>query len=96
MPFIKRFAPFILAFALGLLVASFFVALRSPQIRFGRHYEYNNECRYSRMLREQREAEELTADDDAVENDKAIDFDSYEVKKPAAPTVPREVFKKHR
>ena len=87
--------PFVLAFALGLLVAGFFVSLRVPQFRFERRYEFNNECRYSRMIRQQREAEDA-ATIPTEDNDKAIDFDKYEVKPPAAPTAPRTEVKKHR
>jgi hypothetical protein len=49
MSFIKRVLPFVLTFALGMFLASFFVSLSFPKIKTERRYQYRNECNYRRM-----------------------------------------------
>ena len=38
--FLKRFAPFFITFALGLFVASFFVTVALPSVRFNRNHRH--------------------------------------------------------
>jgi hypothetical protein len=47
--FLKRFAPFFITFALGLLVASFFVTVASPNFSFTRHRGSRHQ-RYHRQM----------------------------------------------
>jgi hypothetical protein len=47
--FLKRFAPFFLTFALGLFVASFFVTVALPNVRFNRN-RTNKHQRYHRQM----------------------------------------------
>jgi hypothetical protein len=47
--FLKRFAPFFITFALGLFVASFFVTVALPNIRFNRQ-RVNRHQRYHRQM----------------------------------------------
>ena len=56
--FLKRFAPFFIALALGLFVASFFVTVAAPSFRFNgnwrRHREYHRRLEYeNQRLREE-------------------------------------------
>ncbi len=39
---VKRVVPFVLAFVLGLFVASFFVSISAPKMRFERKYKRTN------------------------------------------------------
>lgn len=39
---LKRFVPFFAAFALGLLIASFFVSVAAPNFRFGREMRHRD------------------------------------------------------
>lgn len=56
--FLKRFAPFFIALALGLFVASFFVSIALPNVRFNRgwrrHQEYHRRLEFeNQRLREE-------------------------------------------
>lgn len=46
--FLKRFAPFFITFALGLFVASFFISVALPNVRFNRGWRQHRE--YHRKL----------------------------------------------
>lgn len=45
MGFIKRFAPFAIAFSLGLFIASFFVDISAPRFSRGHHKHKRGECK---------------------------------------------------
>ena len=47
---LKRFAPFVITFALGLFIASFFVSLAAPQFGF-RRYRAMRQCQEMQKLR---------------------------------------------
>lgn len=54
---VKRFAPFLLTFSLGLFIASFFVSVAAPSFQFKnrnvrKHREYHRLKYENRMLRE--------------------------------------------
>lgn len=57
--FLKRFAPFFITFALGLFVASFFVTVALPNVRFtrnriNRHQQYHRQMEFeNHRLREE-------------------------------------------
>lgn len=63
-----RILPFILTFALGLFLASFFVSLSVPKVKFERRYSYRNECNYRRMQRENWRREHKRSDFERYEN----------------------------
>jgi hypothetical protein len=94
---IKRILPFALTLALGIFIASFFVGLSTPKLRFEPRYEYRNECRRSRIIeRERLRLEQLNLDLDNMDKlvppppiAPAIRFNDFPVKPPVAPIVPR-------
>lgn len=55
MSWIKRFVPFVLAFILGLFVASFFVTVGFPQVKFDRSFRHKRDAEI-RRLQAEREA----------------------------------------
>jgi hypothetical protein len=84
MSWIKRFVPFLLAFVLGLFVASFFVSVGLPKFNnyerrgWKRHSEYNCRMRYERdnlrfQLESQRRENERMRDSIRVNRDFDID-----------------------
>lgn len=99
---LKRFVPFFAAFALGLLVASFFVSVAAPSFRFGsgfRHREYDRQMQFeNQRLREEnfRLRQQQTADNNIQQK---TDFggDINELVPPppplppVAPAAPRRV-----
>lgn len=100
----KRLLPFFLTFTLGLFIASFFVTLSTPQIRYKRNrehssnykynnHEYNKSCWNSKKHQErafrQQDFNESTFDD-AQLRDGEINFDAVAPAAPDAPTVPRK------
>lgn len=63
---IKRILPFVLTFALGLFIASFFVTLTMPKFRkFERRYEYKRHC-YTQRVKAEREAETLRRENERL------------------------------
>lgn len=91
---IKRFAPFLLTFALGLLIASFFVSVAAPNFsnfkRNRRHHDckrtsaenerLQDRIRFLERRNAQLESEKLTADSD---------FDTaFEMPMPPPPPAP--------
>ena len=92
---IKRAVPFALTLALGMLIASFFVSLSLPKIKFGRRYQYRNECRWN-ADRERARREFQNFDYQSMDKmvppppvAPAIPFDDFTVRPPVAPTVSR-------
>ncbi len=93
----KRLLPFFVTFMLGLFIASFFVTLSAPNIRYKRNYEprnyeYNKSCwnqkkHQNRQLRS-RDFDELTKDDAQLRSGE-INFDAVAPVAPDAPTMPR-------
>lgn len=74
MMWIKRIVPFVLALALGLFIASFFVNIGASRFKNRRHYQqYKTECQTSNY-RQHRE----------------IEFENREVKNVELNNVPRE------
>lgn len=85
---VKRFAPFLLTFALGLFIASFFVSVTAPSFQFknrnGRNHREYHRLRYeNRQLRERVER---------LEREKAMatsDFEmNLDVPPPPMPPMP--------
>lgn len=76
--FIKRFFPFFVTFAAGLLVASFFVTVSAPNFQFKRGNWRNKNSRYlknenerlrrenERLQRELAEREAMSSSDEAI------------------------------
>lgn len=96
---IKRILPFAAALALGIFIASFFVALTMPvipKVNFESRYEYRNECRINKKAererkRRERRDREFQKRDELVPPPPvapAIPFDNFSVKPPIAPNVP--------
>lgn len=94
---IKRFLPFALTLALGIFIASFFVSLSAPRLRFERRYEYHSECPQNRNAgrdRIRRQYQDLDSQnmDELVPPPPvapAIRFNDFPARPPVAPTVPR-------
>lgn len=86
--FIKRFVPFFLTFAFGLLVASFFVSVAAPSLNFkreGRHGKYYRmKCENDRLRRENQMLERRLAERRAMETE----FMNLEVPPPPMPPMP--------
>ena len=92
---IKRILPFALTLALGIFIASFFVGLSIPKLRFESRYEYHNECRRGRIA--ERERIRLEQQNQNFDNSDelapstpvapAIRFNDVPVKPPVAPIV---------
>ena len=86
--FIKRFVPFFLTFALGLLVASFFVSIAAPRLNFNREGKhgryYRMKCENERLRRENQRLERQLAERKASE----AEFMSLEVPMPPMPPMP--------
>lgn len=69
--FIKRFFPFFVTFAAGLLVASFFVTISAPKFNFGKRHEGRYKNRYyknenERLKRENERLKRELAEKDAM------------------------------
>lgn len=77
MSLITRVLPFVLTFALGLFLASFFVSLSVPKFKLERRYEYRNECNYRRMQHENWRRER-----------RQLEFESYENQLVPPPPLP--------
>ena len=86
--FIKRFVPFFLTFALGLLVASFFVSVAAPRLNFNREGKhgryYRMKCENERLRRENLRLERQLAERNASE----AEFMSLDVPMPPMPPMP--------
>ena len=93
----KRLLPFFATFMLGLFIASFFVTLSAPTIRYKhnyepRSYEYNKSCWNQKKHRDRtsrsRDLDQLTNDAELRGNGE-INFDAVAPVAPDAPTMPR-------
>ncbi len=86
--FIKRFVPFFLTFAFGLLVASFFVSVAAPGLNFkreGRHGKYYRlKCENDKLRRENMRLERRLAEKNASETR----FMNLDVPPPPMPPMP--------
>lgn len=86
--FIKRIVPFFLTFAIGLLVASFFVSVAAPRFQFtreGRYGRYNRmKCENERLRRENQRLERQLAERKASE----AEFMGLDVPPPPMPPMP--------
>ncbi len=86
--FIKRFVPFFLTFAFGLLVASFFVSVAAPRFQFnreGRHRKYHHlKYENERLRRENQALERRLAERKASETE----FMGLDVPPPPMPPMP--------
>ena len=86
--FIKRFVPFFLTFAIGLLVASFFVSVAAPRFQFNRE---GKQRRYHRMKCEN---EKLRLENQRLERQLAereiseTEFMGLDVPPPPMPPMP--------
>jgi hypothetical protein len=87
--FVKRFFPFLLAFAAGLLVASFFVTVTAPNFKFEkrqgrykklRYYKHENE----RLRRENERLKRQLAEREAAD----VDFYIHDLDVPPPPMPP--------
>jgi hypothetical protein len=91
--FLKRALPFLLTFSVGLLVASFFVAVAAPNLNFKKR---NHRCReYKENTRLRMENESLRRDNESLKRQLADDelkslpaFD-MDVPPPPPPPAPR-------
>jgi cell division protein FtsB len=107
MAWIKRIVPFALALALGLFVASFFVSIAFPKMRFERqsrwkrHYEYNcplrNERDNLRQMNEQLRRENKRLNNQ-LDEPRGYGYGSGNgrgllIEPPPPPPVPREVIR---
>src|SRR5688572_10397077 len=86
--FIKRFVPFFLTFAIGLLVASFFVSIAAPRFQFNRESRqgryYRMKCENERLRRENQRLERQLAERKASE----AEFMGLDVPPPPMPPMP--------
>lgn len=92
--FLKRTLPFFLTFALGLLVASFFVTIAAPNFNFKkrnhrcREFRENNRLRMeNESLRQNNESLKRQLEDNQVETIPAFELDFPPP--PPAPPAPR-------
>lgn len=93
---VKRFAPFLLTFALGLLIASFFVSVAAPNFSNFKRNRKHHDCkrvksenerlqdrvRYLERRNQQLESEKLNVDSD---------FEETFLPAPPAPPAPKRV-----
>jgi hypothetical protein len=86
--FIKRFVPFFLTFAFGLLVASFFVSVAAPSFQFkrdGKHGRYYRlKCENEKLRRENMRLERRLAERRAAETE----YMGLDVPPPPMPPMP--------
>ena len=97
---IKRFVPFILTFAVGLFIASFFVTIAAPNFQFNRR-GFNRHRAYDRQMesenqRLQKENNRLTRENMELKSRKfdinpEFDLDLNAPPLPPAPKAPRNV-----
>lgn len=89
--FIKRFVPFFLAFAIGLLVASFFVSVSAPRFQFNREGRqgryYRMKCENERLRQENQRLQRQLAERKASE----AEFMGLDVPPPPMPPMPPPV-----
>lgn len=92
--FIKRFAPFLLTFAVGLVVASFFVTVAAPSFQFNRSGKYKK-FRYlknenERLRRENDRLQRELAEREAIntEYEFRLDVPPMPPMPPKAPLAP--------
>lgn len=86
--FIKRFIPFLLTFAAGLVVASFFVTVAAPKFQFNKRSGKHNKCRYhknenERLRRENERLKRELAEREAMDSDLI-----YGLEVPPPPPIP--------
>lgn len=88
MSFIKRFVPFLLAFGVGILVASFFISVAAPSFQFKREGRYGRyyrmKCENERLRRENLRLERRLAERKASE----AEFMGLDVPPPPMPPMP--------
>ena len=89
--FIKRFIPFFLTFAIGLLVASFFVSVAAPRLNFnreGNHRRHHRlKCENEKLRLENQRLERQLAERKASETE----FMGLDVPPPPMPPMPPPV-----
>jgi cell shape-determining protein MreC len=78
--FVKRFFPFLLTFAAGLLVASFFVTVAAPSFQFNKREGKYKKFRYlknenQRLRRENQRLKRQLAQREALNSDFELNFD---------------------
>ncbi|HEY0460852.1 MAG TPA: hypothetical protein VGC97_17075 [Pyrinomonadaceae bacterium] len=89
MSFVKRIAPFVLTFAVGLLIASFFVTVAAPSFQFrrgfSRHREMDRQMRMEndRLRDENNRLQKRLAEMEQEKRDWVLD--TVEVPNPPAP-----------
>lgn len=86
--FIKRFVPFFLTFAIGLLVASFFVSVAAPRFQFNRQDNHRRhhrlKCENEKLRLENQRLERQLAERKASETE----FMGLDVPPPPMPPMP--------
>lgn len=90
--FIKRIAPFLLTFAVGLLIASFFVAVTAPNFRFNREGRFR-QTRYlknenQRLRQENERLKRELAEREAMNTEYEFSFDVPPPPMPPMPPAP--------
>lgn len=98
---VKRIVPFVLTLALGMFIASFFVTLTMPRMRYERRHEYKRHIRQQneklRMENEklrrdmERLREELRYQEEAFRVERPVLHDAPLVYPPLPPAPPRVV-----
>jgi hypothetical protein len=83
--FIKRFAPFLLTFSLGIFIASFFVSIAAPSFRFENRSWRNKHRDCHRMKHENRRLRERI---DRLERERMNDISNLDVPPPPMPPMP--------
>lgn len=93
---VKRVVPFVITLTLGLFIASFFISLTMPKLRFERRQQqYKRHCNLeSRWMKAERQA--LEAEREALRRERSIfrqeqqfTVETPVFTPPAEPTVPR-------
>lgn len=89
---LKRFVPFLATFALGLLIASFFVSVAAPQFRFGRGFRHREHDRQMQLENQRLQEENLRLKQQNIEvvvdQDENVDGELREAVPPVPPMPP--------